>query len=72
MQVVYTIVALNLKLGDQKSANSFIGVFSNLRTNRLIEMKENAALNTVAIEKWTDKAKFLWEDRDQDYLFQDE
>lgn len=72
MQVIYTIVALNLKLGDQKSANSFIGVFSNLRTNRLIEMKENSAVNSVTIDKWTDKAKFLWEDRDQDYLFQDE
>lgn len=72
MQVIYTVAALHLKLGDQKSANSYIGVFANLRNNRLAEMKENPKLNTVAIDKWNDKIKFLWEDRDQDDLFLNE
>lgn len=72
MQVIYTIVALNLKLGDQKSANSFIGVFSNIKNNRIAEMKENPTLNTIAIDKWESKAKYLWEDRDEEDLFKDE
>jgi uncharacterized protein (DUF2225 family) len=72
MQVIYTIVALFLKLGDQRKANSYIGVFSNLKNNRLAEMKKNPALNTIAIEKWENKAKGLWEDRENEKLFKEE
>jgi len=72
MQVIYTIVALYLKLGDLKNANSFIGVFSNLKNSRLAEIKENPKLNTIAIEKWEGKAKYLWEDRGEENLFKDE
>lgn len=72
MQVIYTIVALYLKLEDQKSANSYIGVFSNLKNQRKAEMKENPKLNTTAIEKWEGKAKYLWEDRGEPDLFKDE
>lgn len=72
MQVIYTIVALYLKLGDQKKANSYIGVFSNLINARKTEMKENPKLNTAAIERWEGKAKLLWEDRDMETLFENE
>ena len=72
MQVIYTIVALNLKLEDQKKANSYIGVFSNLQTTRKAEMRDNPKLSTAVIDRWTDKAKFLWEDRDRDDLFVNE
>ena len=72
MQVLYSIVALYLKLGDKKSANSYIGVFSNLKNNRKAEMKEDQKINTIAIEKWEGKAKYLWEDRDEEDLFKDE
>ena len=72
MQVIYVIVALYLKLADQKSANSYIGVFTNLKNNRQAEMKDNPALNTITIERWTAKAKYLWEDRDEPDLFKDE
>jgi uncharacterized protein (DUF2225 family) len=72
MQVIYTIVALNLKLGDQKKANSFIGVFTNLHNGRVVEMKEDPKLQLIIIDKWTEKAKYLWEDRDREDLFKDE
>jgi uncharacterized protein (DUF2225 family) len=72
MQVIYSIVALNLKLGDQKKANSFIGVFTNLHNNRVMEMKEDPKLQLIIIDKWTEKAKYLWEDRDREDLFKDE
>jgi uncharacterized protein (DUF2225 family) len=72
MQVIYTIVALCLKLEDPKKANSYIGVFSNLHNDRVIEMKDNPKLNLILIDKWTDKAKQLWEDRDRKDLFEDE
>lgn len=72
MQVIYTIVALFLKLGDNKKAHSYIGVFNNLSNTRQAEMRDNPKLNTAIIDRWTDKAKFLWEDRDREDLFENE
>lgn len=72
MQVIYLISVLYLKLGDQKKANSYIGVFNNLHNTRVAEMRNNPKLNCVTIAKWTDKAKYLWEDRDDPDLFKGE
>ncbi|MBN1602601.1 MAG: DUF2225 domain-containing protein [Chitinispirillaceae bacterium] len=72
MQVIYLITVLYLKLGDFKKANSYIGVFNNLHNARNAEMRENPKLNTVIIDKWADKAKYLWEDRDRSDLFIEE
>jgi hypothetical protein len=72
MQVIYSIVALNLKLDDPKKANSYLGVFTNLHNERANEMKENPKLNLIIINKWIEKAKMLWEDRDREDLFKDE
>jgi len=72
MQVIYTIVALNIKLSDFKKANSFLTVFGSLINTRKEEMKENPKLNTVTIEKWEERAKFLWEERENPDLFKDE
>lgn len=72
MQVIYTIVALYLKLNNQKKANSYIGVFSNLHNARMTEIRTNPKLSLATIDKWTDKAKFLWDDRDRNDLFIDE
>ncbi len=71
MQVIYTIIALYLKLGDPKKANSYIAVFANLKTHREGEIRDNPALSTVAIDKWNDKARTLWEDRNEPDLFKD-
>lgn len=72
MQVIYTITALHLKFGDQKTANSYIAVFSNLKNTRAAEMKANPRLTSVTIDKWNDKAKFIWEDRNMEDLFKEE
>jgi len=72
MQVVYVIVAIYLKLGEFKKANSYIGVFNNLHNTRTTEMRENPKINTIVIDKWTDKAKYLWEDRECTDLFKNE
>jgi uncharacterized protein (DUF2225 family) len=72
MQVIYLLVALNLRIGDQAKAGSFLSVFSNLKGARLTEMKADPALTTVCIDKWNAKGKLLWEDRDSIHLFEDE
>jgi tetratricopeptide (TPR) repeat protein len=72
MQVIYTIVALYLKLENQKKANSFIAVFNNLLATRKLEMQSDPKLNTTLITRWMDKARMLWEDRDSKDLFANE
>jgi uncharacterized protein (DUF2225 family) len=72
MQVVYVIIAIYLKLEDFKKANSYIGVFNNLHNTRASEMRENPKINTIVIDKWADKAKYLWEDRESADLFKNE
>jgi len=72
MQVIYNITALYLKLGDQKKANSYIAVFNNLHNTRIEEMRQNPGLTAATIDKWADRAKYLWEDRDTEDLFKDE
>jgi len=72
MQVIYTIVALALKLKEDKRAHSYIAVFTNLANTRSAEMRQNPKLTTVTIDKWADKAKWLWESRDMDDLFTNE
>lgn len=72
MQVIYTIVTLYLKMGQPKKANSYLGVFTNLKNTRKAEMKDNPQLTMRAIDKWQERAKRLWEDRDMEDLFKDE
>lgn len=72
MQVIYLIATLYLRLGDQKTANSYIQVFANLKNARLAEMRADPKLNTTTITKWADKVKYLWEDRNDADLFKDE
>lgn len=72
MQVIYTIAALYLKLGDQRSANSYLGVFTNLKNTREAEMRADPKVNATAIVKWMDKARYLWEDRNEPDQFKNE
>ncbi|NLG18955.1 MAG: DUF2225 domain-containing protein [Fibrobacter sp.] len=72
MQTIYLLVALYLKIGDQKKASTYINVFQNLHGQRLIEMKEDPSLKANTITKWRDKAKYIWEDRDEPDLFKND
>lgn len=72
MQVIYSIVALHMKLGEFKKANSYLGVFGNLLAARKTEMREDPKLTTTLIDRWSEKAKRLWEDRDDEDLFKGE
>lgn len=72
MQVIYTIVAIYMKLGELKKAGSYIGVFNNLLAVRKAEMRTNPKLTTTLIDRWSEKAKQLWEYRDDKELFKNE
>jgi DNA-directed RNA polymerase subunit M/transcription elongation factor TFIIS len=69
MQVVYLNVVLPIRLGDFSKANSYLNTFGKLKTDRLEAMKKNPSLNTKWIEKWEDKARYMWEERDNPKYF---
>ncbi|MBD3421541.1 MAG: DUF2225 domain-containing protein [Chitinivibrionales bacterium] len=69
LQVIYTIVALHIKFGELKKAQSYMGVYSNLKNARKAEMAKDPRLNTNLIDRWEDKVKRLWEDREYEDLF---
>ncbi|MFP4163220.1 MAG: DUF2225 domain-containing protein [Chitinispirillaceae bacterium] len=69
LQVIYLIIAIMLTLGDAESANSYLSVFSDLKNERIEEMKKNPVLNTFYIDKWTEKARYLWEERENPDIF---
>jgi len=71
MQVVYLVVTLNIRLGDFTKANSYLGVFGKLMIERQEQMKRNPnpSLNTQWIEKWQDRARYMWEERENPEVF---
>jgi uncharacterized protein (DUF2225 family) len=70
MQVVYLIVALFIRLGNLNQANSYLNVFGKLLIERQEQMKKNPSLNTHWIEKWQEKARYLWEERENPEAFE--
>ncbi|MCL2688801.1 MAG: DUF2225 domain-containing protein [Chitinispirillia bacterium] len=69
MQSLYLIIALKIRLGDLNAANSYLTMYSKLINERHEEMKTKPSLNTVCIEKWADKSRYLWEERENPALF---
>lgn len=72
MQVIYLIIALSLKMKDEKKASSYMNVFTNLRNAKIAEQKKNPQISTTIIDKWYEKARFLWEERDNPDIFNEE
>ncbi|MDR0305635.1 MAG: DUF2225 domain-containing protein [Chitinispirillales bacterium] len=70
LQCLYTIIALKIRLNDYTSANSYLTAFSKLISERNEEMKTKPNLNTNCIEKWQDKSRYLWEERENPDLFE--
>jgi len=69
MQVLYLVVALNIRLGDLNTANAYLATFGKLLNERLAQMKKDPSLTEKWIEKWQDKSKYLWEEREDLSIF---
>ncbi|MFW5959958.1 MAG: DUF2225 domain-containing protein [Chitinivibrionales bacterium] len=70
MRVLYLIIALNIFFKRFKKANSYLAMFSTLKNRREAEMRSDPSLSAQAINKWLEKARFVWEDRERDDLFE--
>ncbi|MFP4521942.1 MAG: DUF2225 domain-containing protein [Fibrobacterota bacterium] len=69
-QVIYNIIALHLKAGNQAKANSYISAIDKIKTDKINESKQNPGIVTTTVQKWVEKCKRLWEDRDDPSVFE--
>ncbi len=68
-QSIYTIVALHMRLRNEQKAGSYMGVFDRILAEMKKKMREDPKINTICVEKWQQRTKALWEDRDNPDLF---
>jgi uncharacterized protein (DUF2225 family) len=68
-QLVYTLAALYLRLGDQARCQSFLNVLEKWKGELEKASKDDPGINTALIEKWLEKIKDLWTDREDPELW---
>jgi uncharacterized protein (DUF2225 family) len=68
-QLIFTICALYLRLGEQTQCQSFMGVLDKRRSDLDKLAKEDPSITTAQVEKWIDKIKDMWTDRDDPDLW---
>jgi uncharacterized protein (DUF2225 family) len=68
-QLVYTLAALFLRLGDQTQCQSYLGVLEKWKGEIAKGQSQNPDLTAAHVDRWLDKAKELWTDREQPDLW---
>jgi uncharacterized protein (DUF2225 family) len=68
-QLIYTISALHLRLGDQTQCQAFMGVLDKRKGELDKLAKDDPSVTTVLVEKWIDKIKDMWTDREDPDLW---
>lgn len=63
-QLVYLLSALYLRLEDPTQCQNYMGVLDKWKSEQAKEAKDNPAINTAHVDRWLDKAKELWTDRE--------
>lgn len=68
-QLLYLLSALYLRLGDQAQCQAFMGVLDKAKAELSKREKEDPTVSTTHVEKWLEKAKDLWTDRESPDLW---
>lgn len=70
-QLLYTLAALYLRLDDQAQCQAFMGVLDRIKSELAKKEKDDpsAAASGSHVDKWLEKAKDLWTDREQPDLW---
>lgn len=62
--LLYTLAALYLRVDDQAQCQAFMGVLDKLKAELAKKEKDDPSVTTAHVEKWLEKAKDLWTDRE--------
>lgn len=68
-QLVYLLAALFLRLGDQTQCQSYMGVLEKWKSEIGKGRSQNPAMMIGHVDRWLDRAKDLWTDREQPDLW---
>lgn len=68
-QLVYLLAALFLRLGDQAQSQSYQGVLEKWKNEIGKGHSQNPEMTLAHVERWLDKAKELWTDREDPDLW---
>jgi uncharacterized protein (DUF2225 family) len=68
-QLVYLLAAIYLRLGDQAQCQSYLGVLEKWKTELGKAAKDDPSVTTAHVDRWLDKVKELWTDREQPDLW---
>ncbi|MCB1142395.1 MAG: DUF2225 domain-containing protein [Leptospiraceae bacterium] len=68
-EVCFIIIAASIKLGDEAKAGNYIKVLDTTKGELTAKMKDDPRITLTEIQKWLGKAKALWQQRDDNSLF---
>ncbi|MBL8028642.1 MAG: DUF2225 domain-containing protein [Fibrobacteres bacterium] len=68
-KVLYMIIALNIRLKEDRKAQPFIAAFDKIRTELAAKSKTDPKINLSSVDMWLNKAKNIWEDRERNDLW---
>lgn len=63
-QLVYLLSTLYLRLDDQTQCQNYMGVLDKWKSELAKAAKDDPSINTAHVDRWLDKAKELWTDRE--------
>ncbi|HKP96501.1 MAG TPA: DUF2225 domain-containing protein [Fibrobacteria bacterium] len=63
-QLVYLLATLYLRLDDQAQCQNYMGVLDKWKAELGKAAKDNPAVTTAHVDRWLDKIKELWTDRE--------
>ncbi|MEO7424532.1 MAG: DUF2225 domain-containing protein [Fibrobacteria bacterium] len=63
-QLLYLICALYLRLDEQTQCQNYMGVLDKLKSELTKAAKDDPKITTAHVDRWLDKAKELWTDRE--------
>lgn len=68
-QLLYVLSALFLRLGDQAQCQSYMGVLDKWKSEIAKAAKDDPKATTAHVDRWLDKAKEIWTDREDPELW---
>jgi uncharacterized protein (DUF2225 family) len=68
-QIIYTIVAISLRRGDQKKAGAFVGSIDRIMSEKKRASQTDPKVNLLEITRWHARIHNLWEDRERPEVF---
>jgi uncharacterized protein (DUF2225 family) len=69
-QLLYLLAALYLRLGEQAQCQSYMGVLEKWKSEIGKGKGDNPEMTVAHVDRWLDKAKELWTDREQPDLWE--